>query len=299
MTDNSFGAYIVGPYVDLTGANLTDCRFTGLNIVGATFTNATLINVATGGGMIGPPATNTLPPKYRYVDDATDGTGGYFIGPGVDLTGAALRNLTSSELSGAYFTDVNISNARLAGSSIPYIKSGGMTGVPASLPASYSYIVSASGGYIIGPYADVSGANLNNTTITGVNILHADLTNATFVNTRSGGLIGPPDALATNYNYVQASVPPAAQDAYIVGPRVNLTGAVLSRTNLTNMDLSGANLTNAVFTSTNFTNTNIFNTNLSGIVPFTNTQRLQLLKNVHNRNISSARTTGCLGERSI
>ena len=295
MTDNSFGAYIVGPYVDLTGANLTDCRFTGLNIVGATFTNATLINVATGGGMIGPPAANTLPPKYRFIVDVTDGTGGYFIGPGVDLTGAALRNLTSSELSGAYFTDVNISNARLAGSSIPYIKSGGMTGVPASLPASYSYIVSASGGYIIGPYADVSGANLNNTTITGVNILHADLTNATFVNTRSGGLIGPPDALATNYNYVQASVPPAAQDAYIVGPRVNLTGAVLSRTNLTNMDVSGANLTNAVFTSTNFTNTNIFNTNLSGIVPFTNTQRLQLLKNVHNRNISNARTTGCLG----
>ena len=295
MRDNSFGAYIVGPRVDLTGANLTDCQFTGLDISGATFTNALLQNVRSGGGMIGPPAANTLPPKYRFVVDVTDGTGGYFIGPGVDLTGASLRNLTAQELAAAYFTDVNITNARLSGSSIPYIKSGGMTGAPASLPASYSYIVSASGGYIIGPYADLSGANLNNTTIAGVNISHADLTNATFVNTRSGGLIGPPDALAANYNYVQASVPPAAQDAYIVGPRVNLTGAVLSRTNLTNMDLSGANLTNAVFTSTIFTNTNIFNTNLSGIVPFTNTQRLQLLKNRNNRDISSARTSRCLG----
>ena len=295
MRDNSFGAYIVGPRVDLTGANLTDCQFTGLDISGATFTNAILANVRSGGGMIGPPAANTLPPKYRFIVDVTDGTGGYFIGPGVDLTGASLRNMVSSELVAAYFTDVNISNARLSGSSIPYIKSGGMTGTPASLPVSYSYIVSASGGYIIGPYADLSGANLNSTTIAGVNISHADLTNATFVNTRSGGLIGPPDALAANYNYVQASIPPAAQDAYIVGPRVNLTGGVLSRTNLTNMDLSGANLTSAVFTSTNFTNTNIFNTNLSGIVPFTNTQRLQLLKNRNNRDISSARTSGCRG----
>ena len=295
MTDNSFGAYIVGPRVDLTGANLTDCQFTGLNIAGATFTGATLTNVKTGGGMVGPPATNALPPKYRFIVDVTDGTGGYFIGPGVNLTGATLRNLAAQELAAAYFTDANISNAQLSGSSIPYVKSGGMTGTPASLPASYSYIVSASGGYIMGPYADLSGANLNNTTIAGVNILHADLTNVTFVNTRSGGLIGPPDALAANYHYVQASVPPAEQDAYIVGPRINLTAAVLSRTNLTNMDLSGANLTSAVFTGTNFTNTNIVNTNLSGIVPFTNTQRLQLLKNRNNRDISSARTSGCRG----
>jgi uncharacterized protein YjbI with pentapeptide repeats len=295
MRDNSFGAYIVGPRVDLTGANLTDCQFTGLDISGATFTNAILANVRSGGGMIGPPAANTLPPKYRFIVDVADGTGGYFIGPGVDLTGASLRNFVAQELVAAHFTDVNISNARLSGSSIPYVKSGGMTGTPASLPASYRYIVSASGGYIIGPYADLSGANLNSTTITGVNISHADLTNATFVNTRSGALIGPPDELATHYHYVQASVPPAAQDAYIVGPRVDLTGGVLSRTNLTNMDLSGANLTGAMFTGTNFTNTNIVNTNLSGIVPFTNTQRLQLLKNRNNRDISSARTSKCRG----
>ena len=295
MTDNSAGGFIVGPRVDLTGANLTNCQFTGLDISGATFTNAILTNVRSGGGMIGPPAANTLPAKYRYVEDATDGTGGYFVGPGVDLSGALLRNMPASYLQGAYFTNTNITNARLSGSGLFYVKSGGMVGAPASLPTTYSYVVSASGGYIIGPYADLSGANLNNTVLTGMNIAHADFTSATFIGTRTGGLVGPPETLATNYYYIQASSPGTVQDAYIVGPRVNLARAVLSRTNLKNVDLSGADFTNAVFEGTNFTNTNIRNAVLTGVAPFTNTQRLQLLKNSNNRNIVAAQVAQCLG----
>ena len=297
MTDNSAGGFIVGPRVDLTGADLTNCQFTGLDISGATFINAILTNVRSGGGMIGPPAANTLPAKYRYVEDATDGTGGYFVGPGVDLSGALLRNMPAGYLQGAYFTNTNITNAQLSGSGLFYVKSGGMVGAPASLPATYSYVVSASGGYIIGPYADLSGANLNNTVLTGMNIAHADFTRATFVGTRTGGLVGPPETLATNYYYIQASSPgtAAAQDAYIVGPRVNLARAVLSRTNLKNVDLSGADFTNAVFEGTNFTNTNIRNAVLTGVAPFTNTQRLQLLKNSNNRNNVAAQVAQCLG----
>jgi uncharacterized protein YjbI with pentapeptide repeats len=297
MTDNSAGGFIVGPRVDLTGADLTDCQFTGLDISGATFTNAILTNVRSGGGMIGPPAANTLPAKYRYVEDATDGTGGYFVGPGVDLSGALLRNMPANYLQGAYFTNTNITNAQLSGSGLFYVKSGGMVGAPASLPTTYSYVVSASGGYIVGPYADLSGANLNNTVLTGMNIAHADFTRATFVGTRTGGLVGPPETLATNYYYIQASSPEtaAAQDAYIVGPRVNLARAVLSRTNLKNVDLSGADFTNAVFEGTNFTNTNIRNAVLTGVAPFTNTQRLQLLKNSNNRNNVAAQVAQCVG----
>jgi uncharacterized protein YjbI with pentapeptide repeats len=299
MTDNSFGAYIVGPRVDLSGVNLTNCRFTGLNINGASFTNAVLINVKSGGGMIGPPGS--LPPKYRFVVDNSlggggDGTGGYFIGPGVDLSGASLRNQNDSEvnLSGAYFTDANITNARFSGSAMPRVKSGGMVGPPASLPNAFTFVVSASGGYFIGPYVDLTNANLNSTVLTGLNITHADLTGATFVNTLTGALAGPPDAITTGYHYVVRNPAPAL-DAYIIGPRVNLTSAVLNGTNLTNFDMSGVNLTNAVFTSTNFTNTNIFGSNLTGAAEFTKTQRMQLLKNSNNRGIAKAQVTQCLG----
>jgi len=183
----------------------------------------------------------------------------------------------------------------MSGSALLNVKSGGITGTPASLPAQYAFVVSASGGYIIGPSADLSGANLDSTVLTGLNITNADLTNATFVNTRTGAITGPPAAMSLIYRYVQASVAPAPQDAYIVGPRVDLSGAVLSRTNLTNVDLSGSNLTSALFEGTVFTNTNIFNANLTGLVPFTNTQRVQLLKNKNNRNIAQTRTTQCLG----
>jgi len=301
MTDNSFGAYIVGPRVDLSGVNLTNCRFTGLNISGATFTNAVLINVKSGGGMIGPPAAGSLPPKYRFVVDNSlsgggDGTGGYFIGPGVDLSGASLRNQLDSELnlSGAYFTDANITNARFSGSAMPRVKSGGMTGPPTSLPTAFTFVVSASGGYIVGPYVDLTNANLNNTALTGMNITHADLTGATFVNTLTGALAGPPDAITAGYHYVLRSPAPTL-DAYIIGPRVNLTSSVLNGTNLTNFDMTGVDLTNAVFTSTNFTNTNIIGSNLTGAAAFTNTQRLQLLKNINNRGITKAQVTQCLG----
>jgi len=304
MTDNSFGAYIVGPRVDLSGVNLTNCRFTGLNISGASFTNAILINVKSGGGMIGPPAPGSLPPKYRFVVDNSgnggnnggDGTGGYFIGPGVDLSGAFLRNQSDSELnlSGAYFTDANITNARFSGSAMPRVKSGGMTGPPASLPNAFTFVVSASGGYFIGPYVDLTNANLNGTVLTGMNITRADLTGATFVNTLTGALAGPPDAITSGYHYVVRSPAPSL-DAYIIGPRVNLTSAVLDGTNLTNFDMSGVNLTNAVFTGTNFTNTNIFGSNLTGAATFTNTQRMQLLKNGNNRGITKAQVTQCLG----
>ena len=309
MTDNSFGAFIVGPNVDLSGANLTNCQFTGLNITGASFTNAIMRNVKSGGGMIGPPAS--LPSRYRYVYDgsAGDNTAGYFIGPGVDLSGARLRNLNVSantvyNLDGAYLTDANITNANFSGSIMKNVKSGGMVGTPQSLPANFTLVVSASGGYFIGPEADLQNANLNNVVLTGMNITLADMSGATFINTRTGGLIGPPRTLTGGYYFVQRPGTGAgtgvAADAYILGPGVNLAAANLSGADLTNFDMSGANLSNVTFTNTTMTNANIFNANLTGINPgtpiennFTVKQNLQLLKNRNNRGIARLRLTDC------
>jgi uncharacterized protein YjbI with pentapeptide repeats len=309
MNDNSFGGFIVGPNVDLSGANLTNCQFTGLNIAGASFTNAIMRNIKSGGGMIGPPSS--LPEKYRYVYEGLSGdnTGGYFIGPGVDLSGARLTNLNTSgnniyNLDGVYLTDANITNANFSGSSMKNVKSGGIVGVPQALPSNFAFVVSASGGYLIGPESDLQNANLNDVVLTGMNITQADLSGATFINTRSGGLVGPPRTLTGGYYFVQrpgtgvgTSIAP---DAYILGPGVNLSAANLSGTNLTNFDMSGANLSNVTFTNTTMTNVNIFNANLTSINPgtplennFTVKQNLQLLKNQNNRSISRIRLTDC------
>jgi uncharacterized protein YjbI with pentapeptide repeats len=315
MTDNSFGPFIVGPNVDLSGSNLTNCRFTGLNISGASFTNATIINVKSG-GMTGPPSA--LPPTYRFVYDGLNGdnTAGYFIGPGVDLSGARLRNLnvTIDQVSGsttvynldnAYLSNANITNASFSGTSMRNIRTGGMTGIPEALPTNFSLVVSASGGYFIGPESNLQNANLNNVVLTGMNISMADMAGATFINTRTGGLIGPPRTLTGGYYFVQrpgtggSSGIPA--DAYILGPGVNLAAANLTGANLTNFDLSGSDLTNVTFTNTTLTNVNINNANLNGINPgtpiennFTVRQNLQLLKNKNNRGIQRIRTAICL-----
>jgi hypothetical protein len=70
---------------------------------------------------------------------------------------------------------------------------------------------------------------------------------------------------------------------------VNLTGASLVGTTLTNVSLSGAILANvdfsgAIITNTNFTNANISGANISN-VSFSPVQKLQLLKNINNREI--------------
>jgi uncharacterized protein YjbI with pentapeptide repeats len=315
ITDNSFGPFIVGPNVDLSGSNLTNCRFTGLNISGASFTNAILINVKSG-GMTGPPSA--LPSTYRFVYDGPNGdsTAGYFIGPGVDLSGARLRNLnvpvdavsgssTVYNLDNAYLSNANITNANFNGTSMRNIRTGGMTGTPQALPINFSLVVSASGGYFIGPESNLQNANLNSVVLTGMNISMADMAGATFINTRSGGLIGPPRTLTGGYYFVQrpgtggnSGIP---ADAYILGPGVNLAAANLTGTNLTNFDLSGSDLTYVTFTNTTLTNANINNANLTGINPgtpiennFTVRQNLQLLKNKNNRGIQRIRTANCL-----
>lgn len=68
-----------------------------------------------------------------------------------------------------------------------------------------------------------------------------------------------------------------------------LFGLDLSNANLSGQDLSNANVTNATFN-----NTNIIGADISGIT-FTSRQKLQLLKNANNRQISSIQVTTVLG----
>ena len=113
------------------------------------------------------------------------------------------------------------------------VKSGGITGDGSTtLPTNWQLIE----GYLIGPGADLTDANLSGVDLSGANLSGADLsgadlTNATLSSVKSGGITGTPSHLPTNWQLI---------DGYLIGPGADLTDADLSGVDLSGVDLSGA-----------------------------------------------------------
>jgi hypothetical protein len=82
-------------------------------------------------------------------------------------------------------------------------------------------------------------------------------------------------------NYTSAAI---QTTLYVVGAKVDLSGANLSGADLTRTSFRGANLTNVNFTNTTLSCVDISGANITGVT-FTIKQKLDLLRNVHNRNI--------------
>jgi uncharacterized protein YjbI with pentapeptide repeats len=130
---------------------------------------------------------------------------GYLIGPEAPLAGADFSgaNLTDTDLAGANLTGANLSGATLTG-----VRSGGIIGTPASLPTNWSLVT----GYLIGPYAnlsgaDLSGANFNRADLAGANLSDSnlsgvDLSGANLQGVRSGGIVGTPASLPPGWALV-------------------------------------------------------------------------------------------------
>ena len=154
--------WIVGKYVDLSGADLS-----GMDLSDISF-NGSYFNGAKTGPLVG-----TSPSFFSYGYTFVSGTNEqWIIGPDVNLDGADLRGM-------------NLSNINLSGVNLSGAKTWPLNGsAPSSLPDGYDFI---SGDYqngIIGPGVDLSD----------VYLFGADLTEV-----KSGPLIGDaPTALSTN-----------------------------------------------------------------------------------------------------
>ncbi len=267
---------------DLTGADLanatfagftfTDTVFTGAQIAGADFSQAVL-DGPTSGGVTG---AAKLPSGWQVAN-------GFLVGPGAVLEGADLTgaDLTSVDLTGADLTDADCSNATIDGTifngaTLTGLRSFGVVGTPVWLPTGW---VKMPKSYLIGPGADVSGANLrgtifepnplndlslagvdfSGTDLTGASFDHLDLSHAIFTDAdlsgvtftevtltyvSSGGVIGVPTTLPTDW---------ALYEGYLVGPGAvsgavdfadhDLKGLHLDGVDFTGADLSGAKLT--------------------------------------------------------
>ena len=235
--------YLIGPgadlssailsYENLTDANLTGATLNGARLVGANLTGANLAGadlgietwtnwktVLTGanltdvisGGITGSPSA--LPDNWQLAS-------GYLIGPrayldGANLTGANLSdvNLANANLHKAALDDADLGGANLTDANLSGVSSGGITGNPGSLPATWQLI----SGYLIGPGANLGGADLSGANLYKADLDYADLRFANLSN--------------ANLNWADLS-------------GANLYKAFLSNADLANADLYKANLTGA------------------------------------------------------
>jgi uncharacterized protein YjbI with pentapeptide repeats len=190
---------------------------------------------------------------------------------GADLTEA---NLIGADLTGADLTGTNLSNARLitanlkgadvAGANLDApmagVSSGGVTGVPAALPPHWL----TADGYLIGPAANLTGADLagmnltgddlSAATLTGTNLSGTSLSGANLVNAASGAISGTPASLPGNWVLL---------GGYLLGPNAQLDGADLSGRDLSGLDLTDANLSLSSLDGAQLTDTDLTGASLS------------------------------------
>ena len=219
MIANLSGANLSG--ADLYAADLTAAILTNADLTGANLSGPTTLTGVQSGGIVGTPIE--LPAGWNLIS-------GYLIGPGAvlsgadldgaDLTGADMRyvDLFEADLSGANLTNANLTNALLSG-------------------------------------ANLTNANLTNANLSDANLTNADLSGADLFGVRSGGVVGTPNVLPTEWSL---------RSGYLIGPGANLSGVNLSGMNLSGVNLSGADLRNADLSNAILTNANLSGANLSG-----------------------------------
>ena len=255
---NLFNGYIVGPGVNLNGANLTDINLVDVDLRGADLKGVNLTNASlVGGDLRGVDlrGANLTGAVVRVANlEKVDLTGANLIGTDLsdsyigeanltnaNLTDAILKNvgLNEADLSNAVLTGADLGNGTFFSFNLTGVTSGSITGTPTLLGA-YSLV----NGFIVGPAVNLSGADLTGADLSGINLTHSnlkgadltganltgvDLSNADLTGVITGSIIGMPTTLPPSYGIY---------NGYIVGPGVNLNGADLTNVNLRYFDLT-------------------------------------------------------------
>jgi uncharacterized protein YjbI with pentapeptide repeats len=251
---------VPGPGAELAGCNLANANLYGANLSGADLTGANLSQA-------------NLTDANLNQANLTD-----VQGSSVDLQGAQLfaADLTQANIPNGFFDGANVdestmTGATFTGSDFNGVQSSQVTGGDLTLPTNWSL----NGGFLIGPGADLTNADLSGVDLTGVDLASATLsgadldgailTGANLAGAITSGLTGTPAALPANWTVV---------NGYLIGPgaflyNANLAGADLSGddaagANMEGADLSGANLAGANLSNTNAINVSMVGTNVAG-----------------------------------
>jgi len=213
--------HVMAPSQNYAGLNLSACNLSGANLNGANFSRSILTSTVFTGALLN--RTN-------------------FTGSNVQSS-----KFINAQLSDATFTSAQVAGSSFVGASMVRIRSGGLVG-QALLPSGWHQVK----GFLVGPGAWLSGANLanavlsgfnlTNDVLTGANLSGAQLTGALLQGVKSGQVMGIPSLPA----------PWIIREGYLLGP-----GADLSETDLTDFDLSDANLTGANLTASTLYGANV------------------------------------------
>jgi uncharacterized protein YjbI with pentapeptide repeats len=273
--------YLVGPEVDLSGANLERQNLNKMNLLGANFTNANLkFSVFTesniqgtnfsgiqfdgiiSGKLIGVPSS--LPSNLNIFEVIFQKQKSrFFIGPSINLSNIEFANMdlsglnfSNSILNGSYINNTNIQNLNLDKCILNNLRSKNVSGIPLNLPIQWKI----TNGYMIGPKANLMYSDFTNLDLSGTYLTDTTLLQVNFNNTVPGPILGEP---VLEYFWKSMELPfGSSKSNFIIGPDMNLGGI-----DFTNQDLSNFTLKNIKINSTTkFTNANLTNVVSGGII---------------------------------
>lgn len=164
-----------------------------------------------------------------------------FSASALDAANLAAANMRSANLTEASLFGVNLKGTNLASATLTGVKSAGIIGTPSALPTGWIL----KGGILLGPSADLQGANLNKRSIAGADLSFANLDGAdlrrarvsgvklrgaVLSGIRSGGIVGSPSSLPDNWVF---------KDGFLIGPGADLFGADISGVDWATVSLTG------------------------------------------------------------
>lgn len=178
----------------LAGANLAGLNLTGGNLQAAVLTN-----------------TNLTASNLTGVDLSSIDAGGTSIAPDAVAAAQTPKPSYGVRLRGANLLRAKLDKAKLRFALLSGAKSGGITGIPTTLPTGWVL----SGGFLLGPKADLRGASLSNVdfrtaVLDGANLTGANVAGANFSLSKLAGivatrLVGTPARMPTGWKLVKGS----------------------------------------------------------------------------------------------
>jgi len=185
-------------------------------------------------------------------------------GPNMVLSNCSFKNidLTGVDLSGSDLNGADLTGTDLTSTTLTDVTSGGIIGIPSHLPGGWQVLF----GYLVGPGANLTGANFWNKNLTNANLVDSNLTNAyldgttltnadfsgaTLTNIAGRAIVGRP---------VNLPSPWRLSSGFLIGPTANLSSVDLGALNLSGFDITGANLSGSVFNGADLTDVDLSST---------------------------------------
>lgn len=200
---------------DFSGQRLAYASFQSSNLTGANFSNTMLNSARFDGANLAGAIFNGASLQGTVMSNVKA------EGASFEQAGAVNTNFNFANLTKASFNLADIRGATFSGATLNQTRFGYVARPPGSLPGGWTYLA----GFIFGPTADLSWANLD-----GIDLGNRDLSKANLQGVKSLNLRGSP-ILPAGWILV---------GGMLIGPHANLSEAQLGSLDLSEADLSGS-----------------------------------------------------------